>query len=294
MPEPVVLALSAAEPPPVPLAQLQAWFLTAMTAPGGAARGVALAQQRHGLAPGHVLKGGEQGVARLRIHADGYVQRLLECLQADYPVLRKVMGEELFDFFARAYIWRHPSTSTTLHDLGAGFAGFLAATQSGAGARAEALRFPIELAQLERARSEAARAPGLENQPQPLLPPGLELLLGGAQAWRVAPCTRLLAVTFPVCAFWEQLQVAPEGEAPPEPAAAPGFVAISRLHYRIVMHAVQPWQWYWLQALADGASLAQCARRAAVASGRPQDEVLADAMLWLPMAAAAGLIACDA
>lgn len=294
MPEPLNLAMSAAGPAQAPLAQVQAWFLTAMTAPGGAARGVALAQQHHGLAPGQVLKGGERGAARLRIHADGYVQRLLECLQADYPVLRKVMGDELFDFFARAYVWRHPSASATLYELGAGFAGFLAASQSGAGAHAEALRFPVELARLERARAEAGRAPGLEKQARQFLPPGLDLLLGGEQAWRMAPCTRLLAVTFPLCAFWQQVQAAPDDGVPAQPGAVPAFIAVSRVHYRIVMHELQPWQWCWLQALAEGAPLPQCAQRAATASGRPQDEVLADAMLWLPIAAAAGLIACDA
>ena len=76
------------EPEQLPLARLQAWFLTAMTAPGGAQRGMELAQQHHGLRQGEVLK----NEGRLHIYADGYVQRLLECLQADFPVLRKTMG----------------------------------------------------------------------------------------------------------------------------------------------------------------------------------------------------------
>ena len=274
--------------PGAPLAQVQAWFLTAMTAPGGAARGAALAGQRHGLQAEQVLK----GAARLHIYADGYVLRLLECLQADYPVLRRVMGDELFGFFARAYIWRHPSASTTLYDLGGGFADFLAASQAGAGAQGAALRFPVELARLERARGEASRAPGLEKQAPPMLPvlpARLDFLLGDTQPWRLAPCTRLLALTFPVHAYWQQ--AAGDDAVPPQPEEAPGFVAITRLHYRLSMHGLQPWQFHWLQALADGAALAECARRAARASGRSGDEVLADAMLWLPMAGAAGMIA---
>ena len=277
--------------PGAPLAQVQAWFLTAMTAPGGAARGVELAGQRHGLQAPQVLK----GAARLHIYADGYVLRLLECLQADYPVLRRVMGDTLFGFFARAYIWRHPSASTTLHDLGGGFADFLAASQAraGEGAQGAALRFPVELARLERARGEASRAPGLEKLPRPLLPvlpSGLDLLLGQTPAWRLAPCTRLLALTYPVQAYWQQAQAAPDDAVPPQPGEAPGFVAIARLHYRLAMHDLQPWQFYWLQALAGGAPPPDCARQAAQASGRSLDEVLADAMLWLPMAAAAGMI----
>ncbi|MCC7702939.1 putative DNA-binding domain-containing protein [Janthinobacterium sp. GW460P] len=277
-----------------PLAQLQAWFLTAMTAPGGAARGAQLASERHGLTQEQVLKRARGGPAPLHIHADGYVQRLLECLQADYPVLRKVMGDELFAFFARAYVWHHPSASPTLYDLGGGFADFLAASQGAAGAQEDVLRFPVELAQLERARSEAGRAPGLEKRAPPLLPSGLDLLLGNAPAWRLAPCTRLLALSFPLCSFWQQVQAAPDDAVPPQPQAAPAYVAISRMHYRLAMQDLLPWQFYWLQALAGGAPLAQCARQAAQSSGRAPDEVLADAMLWLPMAAGAGIITVDA
>ena len=219
--------------PGAPLAQVQAWFLTAMTAPGGAARGVELAGQRHGLQAPQVLK----GAARLHIYADGYVLRLLECLQADYPVLRRVMGDALFGFFARAYIWRHPSVSTTLHDLGGGFADFLAASQAraGEGAQGAALRFPVELARLERARGEASRAPGLEKLPRPLLPvlpSGLALLLGQTPAWRLAPCTRLLALTYPVHAYWQQAQAAPD-DAVRELARTPEVAALAdRLEQR--------------------------------------------------------------
>ena len=282
--------------PGAPLAQVQKWFLTAMTAPGGAARGLQLAGQRHALQPEQVLLPVAGGPARLHIYADGYVLRLLECLQADYPVLRRVMGDELFGFFARAHIWRHPSASTTLYDLGGGFADFLAASQAGAGGGAQgaALRFPVELARLERARGEASRAPGLEKLPRPplsFLPSGLDVLLGDTRQWRLAPCARLLYLTFPVHRYWQQAQAAPDDGVPPQPEEAPGFVAITRLHYRLAMHDLQPWQFHWLQALADGAPLGGCAQQAAEASGRAPDAVLADAMLWLPMAAATGLIA---
>ena len=199
-----------------PLAQLQAWFLTAMTAPGGAARGAQLASERHGLTQEQVLKRARGAPAPLHIHADGYVQRLLECLQADYPVLRKVMGDALFAFFARAYIWRHPSASPTLYDLGGGFADFLAASQGAAAAQGPALRFPVELARLERARSEAGRARGLEKRARQAMPDGLAWLLGEGTQVVVAPCLRLLALSFPVAAFWQQAQAAPS-EAMPAP-----------------------------------------------------------------------------
>lgn len=278
------------KPEQLPLAQLQAWFLTVMTAPGGAQRGVELAQQHHGLSQGEVLKPAAGRQARLHIYADGYVQRLLECLQADFPVLRKTMGAELFDFFARAYVWRHPSRSPTLYDLGGGFADFLAASQpAGAG---ELLRFPLELARLERARSEAGRAQGLEQRAAPSMPE-LAWLSGGETPIRLAPCTRLLALSFPLQAFWRAAQVAPDNAMPPQPEPGPCHVAIARLDYRLGMHSLLPWQFHFLLAASEPASLSQCACRAALASGRPLDEVWSDAMLWLPLAEAAGLVASE-
>ena len=273
----------------VPLAQLQAWFLTAMTAPGGAARGAELAQQRHGLAQGDVLKDAGNRQARLHIYAEGYVQRLLECLQADFPVLRRTMGAELFDFFARAYVWRHPSRSPTLYDLGGGFADFLAASQPPGSAGL--LQFPIELARLERARSEAGRAPGLEKHPQsPMHEIGW--LLGEDAGVNLAPCTRLLALSFPVQAFWREAQTAHDGDVPPQPEPGASYLAIARLHYRLSMHSLLPWQFHFLLAARQqpSATLHDCALQAADACSLPRDELLADAMLWLPMAAAAGLI----
>lgn len=281
------------EPVRTPLAQLQAWFLTAMTAPGGAARGAELAQQRYGLAQGDVLKDAGNRQARLHIYAEGYVQRLLECLQADFPVLRKTIGAELFDFFARAYVWRHPSRSPTLYDLGGGFADFLAASQPPGSAGL--LQFPIELARLERARSEAGRAPGLEKHPQsPMHEIGW--LLGEDAGINLAPCTRLLAPSFPVQAFWREAQAAQDGELPPQPEPGASYVAIARLHYRLAMHSLLPWQFHLLQAARQrpASPLHQCAAQAADACGLPRDEVLADAMLWLPLAAGAGLLASGA
>ncbi|KAB8038210.1 HvfC/BufC N-terminal domain-containing protein [Janthinobacterium aquaticum] len=273
------------------LAQLQSWFLTAMTCPGGAPQGAALAQQRFGLAPEQVLTRPQ----RLSIYADGYVLRLLDCLQAEFPVLRQSMGPELFDFFARAYLWRHPSRSSTLYDLGTGFADFLAASQPQGqhGAGAVILQFPIDLARLERARAEAGRALGLENRTGQAQAGGFDGfggLLGEAGPLLLPPCTRLLALSFPVRAFWEQAQGASDKVLPPQPAASPSFVAIARWNYRISMHALEPWQFYFLQAAAEPAPLQQCALQAASAADLPVDQVLADATLWLPVATAAGMV----
>ena len=277
---------------PPDLAGLQAWFLTAIMTPGGVQRGLALAAQRHGLAEHEVLRSPGGSGSRLHIYADGYVLRLLECMRADFPVLARTMGPELFDFFAKAYVWRHPSRSTTLYDLGRGFADFLAASLPPEMDAALALEcsFPAELARLERALGEAARAPGLEALAPPAFD-GIALLSGFDASVRLAPCTRLLALPFPVQAWWrEVLDLPDEADLPPRPAPAPVFLAVGRLHYRTSVHVLAPWQFHFLQAAAAGAPARACALQAAQACGLAPAGVLADAMLWLPLAAAAALV----
>jgi hypothetical protein len=287
-----------------PLSALQAWFMTAILTPGGVARGLALAQARHGLAEHEVLRTADGAGSRLHVYADGYVLRLLECMRADYPVLCKVMGRELFDFFAKAYVWRHPSRSTTLYDLGAGFADFLAQSQP-AGMDAETAQrfaFPAQLARLERALAEASRAPGLEGRTASTFDAAsgaasgaafdpVSLLSGADAAVGLAPCTRLLALSFPLHAWWQQAAAAPEDAPPPTPAVETTWIAVGRLHYRVGMHALAPWQFHFLQAAATRAPARQCALEAARACGLPAGRVLADALLWLPLAASAALVA---
>jgi hypothetical protein len=273
------------------LSDLQAWFLTAIMTPGGAGRGLPLAQQRHGLGEPDMLRAtATTGHSRLHIYADGYVLRLLECMRADFPVLRKVMGADLFDFFAKAYVWRHPSRSTTLYDLGAGFADFLAHSQPAAASGDKLFGFPVDLARFERARSEAGRARGLEQLA--LAPLDSFALLSGADVTvRLAPCTCLLAQSFPVPAFWQQVAtMAEDAPVPPAPAPETSFAAVGRLHYRVSVHVLQPWQYFYLRAAADGAPASHCALQAAQACGLPAGRVLADALLWLPQAASAALL----
>jgi hypothetical protein len=145
-----------------PLSRIQSWLMTVMTSAGGVEAGLNVAKERFGLDLEAIIAhgGGAAPATRLGIYASGYIMRLLECLRADFPTLRRLMGEPLFDFFAKSYIWAHPSTSPSLFDLGAGFPDFLARTQrpgTADGGADSALRLPIDLARLERARTQGAR-----------------------------------------------------------------------------------------------------------------------------------------
>ena len=63
---------------------------------------------------------------RLDIYANGYRLRLIEILDADYPALHALAGDDLFDQLARAYIAAHPSAFPNARWFGIHLPEFLA------------------------------------------------------------------------------------------------------------------------------------------------------------------------
>lgn len=63
---------------------------------------------------------------RLSIYANGYRLRLIEILDADYPALRILAGDDLFDQLARAYIAAYPSVFPNARWFGVQLPRFLA------------------------------------------------------------------------------------------------------------------------------------------------------------------------
>ena len=113
------------------LPQLQQWMKTVITERGNLTDKLESATQEHGLLIEDVVdeKRGLSARQRLSIYTGGYVARLLECMRADFPVLRRFVGDTVFDAFASAYIVTEPPHSPSLFDLGAGFAEFLERTK---------------------------------------------------------------------------------------------------------------------------------------------------------------------
>jgi hypothetical protein len=70
--------------------------------------------------------GDADAATRMNVYADGYVLRLLEALQTDYPGLKAIAGDDDFDRLGRAFIAAHRSTDRNLRWYGEGLARFLA------------------------------------------------------------------------------------------------------------------------------------------------------------------------
>jgi hypothetical protein len=90
----------------------------------------------------------------LAVYRDAYALRLLEALETNYGVLKRVLGNADFDRMGRAYIAEHPSRHFSIRWFGDRLAGFLSAAAPWRDAPALA-----ELARLEWALATAFDSP---------------------------------------------------------------------------------------------------------------------------------------
>src|SRR5690348_5603885 len=150
---------------------VEQWMKTVVVERGGLREKLNAAARQHGLRAEDVVAEtrGLSAHERLAVYTGGYVLRLLECMRADFPVLRGFVGDSVFDTFAKAYVITMPPSSHSLYDLGAEFSKFLEETKPNnwtldAGI-SDMLDLPPELARIERARAEVTRAHGTEDDP---------------------------------------------------------------------------------------------------------------------------------
>lgn len=275
------------------LGLLQHWMKTVVTARGGLPEKLQAAAAQHGLQIEDVVeeKRGLSAHKRLSIYTSGYVLRLLECMRADFPALRAFVGDAVFDAFAKAYIISEPPHSPSLFDLSAGFPRFLEETRPHDGRLnselSALLDLPPELARLERARAEVLRAPGTENDPPTAEPFSPLAIFGREVIVQATPCLRLLKLKFPLVDF---LKKSDSGERPEPPAPGNTFAAIGRAHYQLHLQEVTAWQYAFLKACLHPVSLSSAVTSAARESGAEPAFLLAELIVWLPVAVQLGFL----
>jgi hypothetical protein len=64
---------------------------------------------------------------RLGVYANAYFERLFESMEADFPLILWVLGEENFRRLSAHYLIKHPSSSPNISDLGEALPNFLQA-----------------------------------------------------------------------------------------------------------------------------------------------------------------------
>jgi hypothetical protein len=256
------------------LAEAQGRLLAAIAAPTREAWDAALPL---------IAAGSLTAERRLGLYARGYRARLLECLRGEYPALRALMGDPVFELFADGYLAAHPPASPSLHELGASFPDWLRAGRPDAApGSVEAL--PASLARLERAWSQALRAPG----PERLGPVPDDLLLRPGGRLRLPGSTRLLRLDFD---FLPLMAATAAGAEAPSPVAGETLTVVARSRYRVALHSLTPGRFAWLEALGpEGAEGLAASARAAAETGLDAGGLLAELILWLPVAVESGMV----
>lgn len=244
----------------LPLDRVQRWFQAVITHPLGVAAGSNSGNARtHLEAPLESVVSRSQRLSaadRLNIYANAYYMRLLECLQSDYPALRKALGDDIFNQFVIEYLQAYPSQSYTLSELGARFPKFLEETQPPLepGNPPSWPEFLIDLARLERAYAEVFDGPGSEGVPTlrlddlAAIPPdrwGNIVLVAGSGL-------RLESFRFPVHRYCSAVRKEAEAEVPdPEPT----HLAIYRHDFIVRRLEIAPLQFALLRAIVEGLPL---------------------------------------
>ncbi len=281
------------------LNQVQRWFQSVVTHPDGVEAGAASAEARQLIdaAPGDLEKIITRSKAlsaaeRMAVYANAYYTRLLECLGEVFPILKKTLGEDIFDGFAFGYLRQYPSRSYTLNHLGRNFARYLNETRpapdsAGPGVDSAILDvnwpdFLIDLGNLEWVIYEVFDGPGVEKE---RLLQADDLLDIPAERWPEAhlepvPCLRLLASRFPVNDYYSAMRKSTRDEPEPFPAPADCYLAVTRRDYVVRRYNLSRSQFELLGALQAGKSVGEAVQTAALVSDADLDELAADLQTW--------------
>jgi hypothetical protein len=267
----------------IELARLQKWFLTVLLTPPELEHGLRQASSDLGIDVADIVAPteGRNPSSRLAIYSNSYILRLVGCLEADYPVLRAHLGEELFRLFAVSFLWERPSQSPTLGALGGGFAEFLAKTQPPIDEGALAL--PVDLARIERIRGEVLRARGLEAGEISIVQDA-----NLSQYVITPPCLQQVAIRYRLI---EMIEAALDLNVEIQSCTKDDcIVAISRMNFCCVMEYITPLQSHFLKVAKE----AQTIEAILVDLEQRTNEsiaVLAPKILaWVPFATARGLL----
>jgi hypothetical protein len=187
---------------------------------------------------------------RLGIYGDGYLSRLVEALEANFPILSKLLGEEDFGALGTAYVRSHDSPFFSIRYYGDGLAGFVAADPAYSGAPVLA-----DLARWEWAMTEvfdAADAEPIATDALARVAP--ESWAGLRFDWH--PSVHRLALAWNAPQIWKAVS---DDAEPPEVAfsAEPVEWVLWRQDLRTYFRSLQPAEAAALDAAREGQSFGE-------------------------------------
>lgn len=210
----------------------------------------------------------------------------LKTLQTIYPVLRRFMDEDVFDFFAKAYLWENNHQSPGSTSVWYHFPEFLGKnTPQQMGPTDSIWLLPREIARFERARTEIMQSP----DSSPAKPTLLAQVANHSRLLRLPTNVRILRLHHPLASFWQMLEQT--GQLPPLPTPRRSLVAMARVRGQMKTYELTEWQFSILSALTHTKTLDDVVTLFP-SSAQPRDsQTQQEVMDWLPIAEQQGLIA---
>ena len=206
--------------------------------------------------PQAVKRGGQR---RYAVYRNNVTVGLVRALEANFPAIRRLLGETYFTGLARTFAQAHPPASPLLFHYGEDFADVLAAEDDLAG-----YPYLADVARLEhlwRRAHHARDAKVLEPNSLSALDP--ETLM--ASRLRPHPACALLSSSYAVHAIFTASRG--EGDAVPDAAQAQ-CVLLTRPRFDVEVRVISPETHAFLQALAARATLAEAAEQGFAANPR--------------------------
>ena len=192
---------------------------------------------------------------RFAVYRNNVAVALIGALEARYPVVRRLVGDDFFRAMAGAYVAAEKPRAPTLIHYGDSFPDFVAGFPP-----AGAVAYLADVARLENAWIEAYHA----AEAAPL---GLDALAATAPdafetlRFRPHPAARLLRFAHPAASIW----AASQGESEPRPPEiwAAEEALVTRPDADVFVRVLPPGGFAFAAALFSGASLGEAAALAA-------------------------------
>jgi Putative DNA-binding domain len=198
---------------------------------------------------------GEPSVKRFAVYRNNVVVSLIEALQASFPAVCRIVGEEFFQAMARAYVVSEPPASPILLDYGAGFADFISGFEPAA-----SLPYLSDVARLERAWTEAYHAPDAA----PLAAAALADISSDRAAdacFTLHPSLRFVASRFPALTIW-RMNIDDGVPGPVDLWSGAEDALVMRPAADVEVRSMPPGGAAFLTALAEGKTLTEATKSA--------------------------------
>ncbi len=189
---------------------------------------------------------GAQATKRFDVYRNNVAVSLSDALEAAFPVIRKLVGDQFFRAMAGVYLRKHPPKSPLMMFYGEAMPQFLRRF-----APAQSLPYLPDIAKLELAMRRAYHAADAQTlDPQVLGALAPDALL--ASRLKLAPAAQVLKSEFPIHAIY-LANTAPDA---PKPVMQPECVLITRAGFDPQIHLIDAAAAKCVDALIDGSPLA--------------------------------------